>query len=42
MENYTDTQFADLFLYVLATSLDVAQIAQNEIDTITEENEYED
>ena len=40
-EELTDAQFSALYLYTLATSLEVAQIAQNEIDTI-EENEYED
>ena len=42
MNEMTDTQFADLYLYVLATSLSFDQIAQAEIDNQTEqENENE-
>ena len=39
MNEMTDQNFADLFLYCLATSLSFDQIAQNEIDNQTEEIE---
>ena len=39
-EELTDTQFASLYLYTLATSLSFDQIAQNEIDNqIGDDNE---
>ena len=41
MNEMTDEQFSALYLYTLATSLEVAQIAQQEIDTITEETDNE-
>lgn len=42
MDNLTDKEFADMYLYILATSLSNEQVAQAEIDNKEEEVEDED